>query len=372
MTTRRLVPLLFLLWLVGASPAQACSIPVFRYALERWRSEREEDLYRVVVFHRGPLSPEEKSALDRLQTLSEVGARRANFVTELVDVSGKMTDDVRKLWEAQKNPTLPWMVLRFPESDEKRPTPWAGPLTKVNVGLLTESPARKEIARRILAGDSVVWVLLESGDTVADDAAAKLLQTELKRLEKVVELPEGLGEGPVKLLSELPVRIAFSMIRLSRTDSAEQAFIGMLLNTEDDLPEEKGPMAFAVFGRGRAMPALVGKGINADMLQRGSEFLCGACSCQVKRLNPGYDMLMAVNWDAILENPDQRESERGSLEGQPVPIPTGKATGEVSLAIPESRPARFVVFGVIGGGLLVVLAIGAVLWVTLGRTTEGE
>ena len=32
--------------------AEACSVPVFRYALERWQA----DPYEVFVFHRGPLT----------------------------------------------------------------------------------------------------------------------------------------------------------------------------------------------------------------------------------------------------------------------------------------------------------------------------
>ena len=128
----------------------------------------------------------------------------------------------------------------------------------------------------------------------------------------------------MKLLSELPVRIAFSLLRVSRTNPEEQAFVAMLLNSEEDLAKEKGPMAFPFFGRGRALEGLLGKGINADNVEGMSRFLCGACSCQVKRLNPGFDLLMAADWDGILENPNEKEPEKPSAEGQSVPIPSGR------------------------------------------------
>lgn len=337
MICRRLLPLLaLLLW---PSSAFSCNIPVFRYALERWRAEREEDLYRVVVFSHGPLSAEHQASLAPLRKLSDAEGRKANLVLDVIDVSGKMDADVRKLWEAQKNPPLPWVVLRYPGSDDKTPSPWSGPLSVEAVRRLTESPARQEIARRILKGESVVWVMLESGEKNEDDAAAKLLTGELAKLEKQIELPEGLGEGSVKLLSELPVRIAFSLIRVSRTNPEDQVFVAMLLHSEEDLAKENGPMAFPFFGRGRALEGLLGKGINADNIEGMSRFLCGACSCQVKRLNPGFDLLFATDWDSILENPDEKTSEPPSREGVPVPIPPGtSSTGVLHLA--NSPPPR--------------------------------
>ena len=49
--------------------------------------------------------------------------------------------------------------------------PTAAPLRQ-----LLESPLRREIAKRILAGESAVWVLIESGDAAKDEAALELLK----------------------------------------------------------------------------------------------------------------------------------------------------------------------------------------------------
>ncbi len=77
---------------------------------------------------------------------------------------------------------------------------------------LLDSPARRDIARRLMKGDSIVWVLLESGDTERDDTAATTLQTQLRRLEKDLQLPDPAGDNSVELLSNLPLRLAFSTV----------------------------------------------------------------------------------------------------------------------------------------------------------------
>ena len=43
------------------SAAHACNVPVFRFALERWRP----DPYRLTVFHRGPLADAERALIGR-------------------------------------------------------------------------------------------------------------------------------------------------------------------------------------------------------------------------------------------------------------------------------------------------------------------
>ena len=34
-----------------------------------------------------------------------------------------------------------------------------------------------------------------------------------------------------------------------------------------------------------------------------AEFVCAPCSCRVKELNPGVDLLLTADWKALLENP---------------------------------------------------------------------
>jgi hypothetical protein len=47
--------------------------------------------------------------------------------------------------------------------------------------------------------------------------------------------------------------------------------------------------------------ALSGKGLDEDALRDAAAFLAGPCSCRVKELNPGIDLLMTADWDAFVD-----------------------------------------------------------------------
>ena len=101
---------------------------------------------------------------------------------------------------------------------------------------------------------------MESGDAKANDEAAALVQQQIKELEKTLELPELTASPDDEVRSALPLTVAFSVLRVSRDDPKEQLLIQMLLGSEPDLRERTEPMVFPVFGRGRALFALVGAG----------------------------------------------------------------------------------------------------------------
>jgi hypothetical protein len=319
--------LTLLLVCAGPTPASACNIPVFRYALERWRSERDEDRYQAIVFHRGPLTAVERRAVDALRKVSEGKGALANFVTQTADLSGEVPEPLQQLWKEQSGALLPWVVVRYPDGDEGRKPVWAGPLHAEAVRTLADSPARREIARRLMRGDSIVWVLLASGDRRRDEAAAGVLDAELRKLEKSIRLPDPTTDDSVKLLSNLPLALAFSTVRVLRDDPGEKLFVEMLLHTENDLPQSREPMVFPVFGRGRVLDALIGPGINAETVADAAHFLCGACSCLVKRLNPGVDLLLAADWDSLLDRDAVEPTPRKGVR-VPLPDPTRKMEAE--------------------------------------------
>ena len=66
-----------------ACPVRACSVPVFRYALENWPA----DPYRVIVFHQGALSPQEQALVDFLQRQTSGSGGNANLEVSTVDVA---------------------------------------------------------------------------------------------------------------------------------------------------------------------------------------------------------------------------------------------------------------------------------------------
>ena len=323
----RLLLLALSAWLL----APTCNIPVFRYALERWPAAP----YDVVVFHRGPLTDEGKAVLTALRQAG------ANLEVDRLDVAEALPPRRKALLERTKL-DAPCIVALYPGSEL---VAWSGPLTAEAAGRLTDSPARREIARRLLGGDSAVWLQLDSGDAGADAAAAKTLEAELKKLEQTLKLPAHAADDP-PLLSDAPVRIAFSVARLPKADAAEAALIAMLRNSDTGLD---GPVVFPIFGRGRALWAMTGKGLTPANIAEAAGFLVGACSCEAKEQNPGVDLLFAADWEAGLTAAPARV---------PVPTPVLKPRPPEVPSEPPATPgeSRAYLWGALAvAGILVVL-----------------
>ncbi len=318
----------------AAIPTLACSIPVFRYSLQFW----EPDPYEAIVFHRGALSAEDEAAVAALEAraLSDAGEGAANVAVRRVDLTSEGdVAEVVSVYEKHGAGETPVVVLRFPprfRTDETLAVAKPGELAEAG---WFDSPARQTIAERLAAGESAVWVLLESGNTEKDDAAHARLEDRLKHLTLTLKLPEQLAEDDdlreEGLAVDAPLRLAFSTLRVSRKDPAEAILVRTLLHSEDDLLEFEEPMAFAVFGRGRVLPGLIGAGINSDTIDDAAAFVTGPCSCQVKEENPGVDLLTGVDWKTLLA--------RASLASDP----SIKGTPLERIIIeepPESAPPR--------------------------------
>lgn len=283
-----------------ASIATACSVPVFRYALEHWRP----DPYVAYVFHDGELSKEQQSIANSMQPKGPNGAPIANLAVKVVDINDDLAPVIAEIWKAHKTEELPTMVVRTPPKIGPPETIWQGELTANNASTVMGSPARSQVSKKLIDGESVVWVYLESGQKDEDDRLFTLLNSELDRLEKKLKLPD----VEVEDLGDLSVdpdtlKIKFSALRISRDDAKEKAFVQMLLHVEPDLLDlefSSQPMAFPIFGRGRALYALVGKGIAPDVIEEAAQFLTGACQCTVKAQNPGVDLIMNLDWDKLV------------------------------------------------------------------------
>lgn len=285
---------------VTTSLAIACSVPVFRYALEHWHP----DPYVVYVFRDGDLTAEQQSVVDSLQPKSETGSSAVNVLVKVADIRDKDDAAAQQIWQDHVSEKLPWMVVLSPPKWGPAQTTWQGELTAEHAAMVVDSPARTQIGKKLINGESVVWVLLECGRKEDDDSAFDTLTAELKKLETKIKLPE-IDEEDLKDLSVAPnaLKVAFSAIRISRDDPQERALAEMLLRIEPDLLEEpqvSQPMAFPVFGRGRALYALVGKGIAPDVIEEACVFLTGGCQCTVKAQNPGVDLIMNVDWNNLV------------------------------------------------------------------------
>jgi len=271
--------------------AHGCPIPVFQYSIEYW----ESDPYQITIYHSGELSGQDKQAAQLLSEAADEEKNPANIVVEFVDLAAEDNNTAQDFEE------LPHIEVCYPAAVRSRQPVWKGKLTPDAVKALLDSPARRRIASLLLARKSAVWVLLESGNEDKDDAAANLLEKEIARLEKTLVLPDPAAWG-WSGSKDILAPVAFAMVRVSRKEPAEKALLQMLTQSEADLAEfEEEPIVFPIYGRGLILYALVGRGINEWTIARAAQFLTSECSCQVKALNPGLDVLMSVKWNDKIE-----------------------------------------------------------------------
>ena len=317
---------------LAACPAFACLVPVFRYAMERWAA----DYYDAVVLHRGQMSENDKQLLEQLRQAADwKGEAPLNLRLSEFDVASLTDEKVKSLLRGDIPETLPALALWYPMRRGWTAPVWLGQFTPSAVGALTESPLRGQLAQRLIEGQSVVWVFVESGNSGKDKAALQLLSQEL---EAAAQQLKEMAPPPIEELGGVELSYEFSTLVLSRAEPKEQMLLAMLLNSEPDLHEYAGePMAFPVFGRGRVLCALVGAGIRADNIQQIIAFLTGACGCEIKVMNPGVDLLMAVNWDAAVMGFYEMDYPLPELTGV-MPEPPAITEDTNTVAAEETNP----------------------------------
>ena len=209
------------IFVIGGTFAILCNVPVFRYALERWRP----DLCQAIVFHEEDLTALQERQLQSLEkeTIAQGGFANAEIVPSKV---GSETDRNRK-----------------------------------------------------------------------------------------------------EHYSEVPLFLRFTILELDPKDPAEQLLLRMS-GFEKDAQSE--PLLSTVFGRGRALEVISAKPLNLGLIEDLTIFLCGACSYQVKERNPGFDLLLATNWNSELYGeegeplPPVPSLERTPTKPTPLTIPPGR------------------------------------------------
>ena len=280
-----------------ATAAMACQVPVFRFALERWTADK----YEIVVIHDGPLTPEARSHIERLQS-PEI-RQFANFDVHVAEASKLRDERLIELWRECEVSDRPLMVILYPRTAMEVPDRLlrAAPLTQQHVDDLVTSPVRREIANRLSAGQSAIWIFVPSGQADKDAAARKMLDSQIASNRKRLTLPtaEELEIEPQVLeANRLPLKIDFSVVSLDRNDPREASCSVRWARASPISPASE-PWAFPVFGRGRVLYALVGKGIMPETIDTACAFMVGPCSCQVKNQNPGFDLLLSHDWESV-------------------------------------------------------------------------
>jgi hypothetical protein len=248
---------------------EACTIPVFRFALDRW----ETDKFHLLLPSSVAADP---VITDLLRPLRANGRANLDITTDAKSGQSRL----------------------LPSRDGGHEL-WKGDLGEESLRRLLESPARQAIVERVLKGDSVIWVIADRG--AEDDAEHARIVKRLKFLEQVAALPlqdpndpdSQLGPGP-------PLLLKFSTLRLKLDDPAEQLLLPMLAGPENRVDDGK-PFAAAVFGRGRVLGAWSLEMLDDQALEDACMFLIGRCSCRVKNENPGWDLLLNVDWESALK-----------------------------------------------------------------------
>lgn len=285
--------LAFLCVLCGSS-CLACTIPVFRFALDRW----EADKFRLVI----------PAAM----------ARQPETAKLLIPYRGNGPANLKI--EETRDPAAADAQL-LDSRDSSRPL-WSGAVDAGSLKTMLDSPGRQDLLKHIMAGDSVVWVIVDDGGPEGKTEVARV-EKRLRYLEQVVGLPQQdptdpdsqLGPGP-------PLRLKFATLHVSMKDPSEKLFCAMLAGAKCAEALAKGE-AFAapVFGRGRVLGSFPLRELDDTTLEDITMFLTGRCSCRVKNQNPGWDVLLQVDWESALQRVQAEQAGKTSVSSKPLALP---------------------------------------------------
>jgi hypothetical protein len=350
--------------LLCAMNLHACKIPVFRYALERWPADR----YAVVALVDGEVTGDAAEAVSVLRSIAESDV---NIVSEVINLA-ELTE--AELWQVEgieSTDQTPLLQVFYPEREGQRKVCWTGPLTPASVDAWIDSPIRTQIVNEVQSGVSAVWVLVEGPDEMQNQQLLEKLETALAEATKMISIPDGvidrqdagrfLTDNPDAsmddvLRSDVPLQIKFSTLRLGNAEQSEMAFRAIVNGWTDTVD---APFVFPVFGRGRMIEPLSAADFDESSVIAACRYLVGECSCSVKALNPGVDLILKADWQAMLGDQVIMIDAANVTDAVELSIPSGKPVENVKTATPSDPPESSE-----GGSVtllaFLVMAIGAV------------
>jgi len=293
-----------------AGSAGACDTPVYRYAMYRWHPAP----YELYCFHDTQPDAEAQAVAAAVEQHVAAGAAPANLAFLPVDVApdGQFRDgppDIKEAWDKRSTKQTPWYLISSPAGVHL----FEGSVSAHDIATLIDSPGRQAVGQLLAEGRAGVYVLVTTDDQAKSEAAEQVIRGAI----------DDVAAGKVQLYSTVlgsdddaapAPDINFGLVTVARDDAGEKWFLDCLLALEPDLRSATEPIAFLVYGRGRALFSSLGKGIHRDNLVPDMEFITGACSCMVKEQNPGVDLLMKFDWDAVA---DSLMQQFGREEGSP-------------------------------------------------------
>jgi hypothetical protein len=305
------------LTLFATQAAWACKTPVYRYAMYNW----EPTPYRVYYLYDGKIAPAD-TEVHRLLTGSASDALKANVELHLLDVRDPaaveklpmgLHEEATAILRTQGTESLPRYAAVTPHQTMLH----AGALSATGAKTLVDSPVRTRLAALLAGSHSGVFLLVCGADEAATNAAEQTVKAFLGELaDGKVDLhvpPPPDAQVDPDEPDPVPPTLKLELIKIARDDPQEKWLVESLMHVESELAERTDPMVFLIYGRGRAHLPSVGKGIAADELAAQARFILGACSCTVKRENPGLDLLIRADWKSVaLEMAQRYGAETGN------------------------------------------------------------
>jgi len=271
-------------------PVSACDNPVYRYALERWPAD---DF--LILASASTLEPL-RQALD---AVASQGPRPNLAVLDAAEA--KVLD---------RQPEAGRMTLLAPTNGVQADAfdeVWSGPATAESLALIADSPARQELTKRLMKGEAIVWLVVERGKGDGD-GRKRLDPLIAEYIRDVVAKDKARQDEPAADVSDAPTvkpsdKAVFwpprmSVLRVRADDPQERVFVAMLMASAEPAVAE-GSAVFPVFGRGRSLGGIPLEKLDAEQFRSACDFLTGACSCEVKEMSPGSDLLLAADWNTV-------------------------------------------------------------------------
>lgn len=297
-------------------PAETVSVPVAVSPVGSWKWK--PDYYRAVVIYNVENPLETDEGVKAIQAKSGERMKSLNLLLRKIDMNDKASID-EKTAEALKllEPGFPFTMIYFPENSGIENPLWSGPLTAEDADMISDSPARREIARRLLKGESVVWLLIESGIEYKDYRILKLLTEEIKNNgispsgSEVAVTPE-VNAKKDGIKTKVPAKM--SIIRISREDAVEKILLNTLNGIEPEIMNVGNePVLVPIYGRGNIFKLFPDDEINIENIRNTIQSVSGKSNGSEKVPNRGTALLLSVNWDAFADGRRSVDEELPAL-----------------------------------------------------------
>lgn len=347
--------------LLALSPrlAVACNLPVFRFALLHWPPAS----FTALIVQRGALTPDLQGAATLLESryldvaCVDRDDMRTPVAPALAALSATIPDDA-----------LPRLVLLRTANSGVFERVWDGPFTPASATLLVAASDRAEVSRRLLAGDSAVWMVLQGRDAAAGQAALDLVDRAARRAEAELRLPvvdETAGIEAMLVASPVPLRLRFSVLAVAGDAPGGELLRAMLAPMLPPGVTSADTLAVPLFGRGRALCVLGGQTLTESGVLEACRTLVGTCACEAKARNPGLDLFLPVNWNAAVFG------DAAVSRGLPLAVPAARPPTAKTLSActgqQKQRASRSLSQRLLAAAGVALAAAGVATWLLLRK-----